>query len=47
MLWHYLIPVWMLVNAVAALIAFYGYETAYSWYMEDTTNNSDGATMMD
>jgi len=32
MLWHYLVPAWMLVQMVAGAIAFYGYETAYSYY---------------
>ena len=32
MLWHYLVPAWMLVQMVAGMIAFYGYETAYAYY---------------
>merc|ERR1711994_735103 len=46
MAWMYLVPVWMIANMVAHAIAFVGYDAAYSWYAEDTTNNAMGATMM-
>jgi len=46
MAWMYLIPVWMIANMVAHAIAFVGYDAAYSWYAEDTTNNAMGASLM-
>jgi len=46
MAWMYLIPVWMISNMVAKVIAFVGYESAYSWYAENTTSNSSGGTLM-
>ena len=44
--WMYGVPVWMLANAIAGAISFFGYETAYSYYMEDTTNNVGPYAMM-
>merc|ERR1712024_194850 len=46
MAWMYLIPVWMLTNMVSHAIAFVGYDAAYSWYAEDTTNNAMGGALM-
>jgi len=46
MAWMYLIPVWMIANMVSHAIAFVGYDAAYSWYAEDTTNNAMGASLM-
>ena len=46
MAWRYGLMVWMASNMVATLIEFYGYESAYAWYAEDTTNNIYGIATM-
>merc|ERR1711934_918986 len=46
MAWMYLIPAWMILSMIAHIVAFVGYDAAYSWYAEDTTNNATGGTLM-
>lgn len=46
MAWRYGVMVWMLVSMLAHAVNAIGYETAYSWYAEDTTNNAMGSAMM-
>merc|ERR1712165_342525 len=46
MAWMYLTKAWMLVNLVSNIISFVGYETAYSWYAEDTSSNATGGALM-
>merc|ERR1711934_1349390 len=46
MAWMYGVRVWMLVSMLAHAVNAIGYETAYSWYAEDTTTNVLGSTMM-
>jgi len=42
--WMYLVPLWMILNWVAHAIQFLGYDSSWSWYMEDPTTlpNSNG-----
>ena len=46
--WMYLVPIWVLANYVAHAIQFVGYESSYSWFMEDPTNhpNRNGDSLM-
>ena len=37
---------WMLVSMLGHMVNAIGYETAYSWYAEDTSANANGSTMM-
>ena len=46
MAWRFGVMAWMLTSMIAHALNFYGYESAYSWYAEDTTNNTLGGSMM-
>ena len=46
MAWMYGLRIWMVTAMVGHVLRLVGYEMAYSWYAEDTTNNAAGATMM-
>lgn len=46
MAWMYGLKLWMVTSMVGHVLRFIGYEMAYSWYAEDTTNNAMGAATM-
>ena len=46
MAWRYGVMAWMIVSMLAHAVNAYAYESAYSWYAEDTTTNAMGSAMM-
>ena len=46
MAWRYGVMAWMIVSMLAHAVNAYAYESAYSWYAEDTTANAMGSAMM-
>ena len=45
MAWRYGVMAWRIVSMLAHVVNAYAYESAYSWYAEDTTTNAMGSAM--